>query len=80
MKNLAIDPNRVPVDYESRLVANEDYSNDETGGLSFQSGDTVWLLLQNQNGWSVIAYIRCHVRADFLRFFQLHYIIYYFTA
>ena len=58
--NVAIDPNRVPEVYESRLVANEDYSSAETGGLSFQSGDTVWLLLRNQNGWLVIVYIRCH--------------------
>ncbi len=51
MTNLAIDPNRVPEVYESRLVGREDYSNDEEGGLSFQRGDTVWLLLRNQNGW-----------------------------
>ena len=68
--NLAIDPNRVPEVYESRLVANEDYSNDETGGLSFQSGDTVWLLLRNQNGWLVIAYIRCHIKYYYLEFFN----------
>jgi hypothetical protein len=49
--NETIDPNRVPEIYESRLVGSEDYSNPETGGLSFQSGDTVWLLLRNQNGW-----------------------------
>ena len=61
--NLAIDPNRVPEVYESRLIANQDYSNEETGGVSFQSGDTGWLFLRNQNGWLVIVSIRCHISA-----------------
>ena len=56
--NLAIDPNRVPDVYETRLVGREDYYNPEQGGLSFSRGDTVYLLLRNQDGWLVIHFYK----------------------
>ena len=61
IKKLAIDPNRVPDVYESVLVGREDYSNPDSDGLSFSSGDTVYLLLQNQDGWLDIIYMTCYI-------------------
>ena len=38
--NLAVDPNRIPELYLSKLVGNEDYTNTATGGMTFNRGDT----------------------------------------
>ena len=50
--NIAVDPNRIPELYLSKLVGNQDYANTDTvGGLTFNSGDDIYLLLRNQDGW-----------------------------
>ena len=33
------------------MYASQDYSNKAQGGLSFKSGDTVYVLLRNGGGW-----------------------------
>ena len=48
---LAVNPRAVPKIYKSRMYASQDYSNKAQGGLSFSSGDTVYVLLRNGGGW-----------------------------
>ena len=45
------DPNRVPSGYLEKLTGNEDYTNSAQDGLSFKKGQTVYLLLRNEDGW-----------------------------
>ena len=48
---IAVNPRAVPKIYKSRMYASQDYSNKAQGGLSFKSGDTVYVLLRNGGGW-----------------------------
>ena len=45
------DPNAVPQFYLEKMFANQDYTNNEEGGLSFERGSSVYVLLRNEGGW-----------------------------
>ena len=46
-----VDLNAVPQFYLEKMYANQDYNNTQEGGLSFESGSSVYVLLRNAGGW-----------------------------
>ena len=44
------DPNAIPENYLEEVYAVEDYTSTEEGGLSFNRGDRVYVLLRNRGG------------------------------